>query len=183
MVVDKKQFGFGAGGARITGLSQGLKPGLIYGILFLILALLVWLGLFLGQRILERQAANLEFQKQEFLKQRNIPKENLVLAFGDQVKSLEARLKEHSQVSKVLVFLQEITHPQVFYDSLEFSLRDQNLRLQGRAASLEALSEQLTLFKGSDIVEELSLGAVNSVQDGVQFEVQLKLSKASLTGI
>lgn len=183
-MVNKKQFGFGVGNARITGLPQGLKPSLIYGVLFLVLAALVWLGLFLGQRILDSQVAGLEIQKQEFLKQRSISKENLVLAFGSQVKSLEARLKEHSQVSKVLIFLQEITHPQVFYDSLGLSLRDRDLRLQGRAASLEALSEQLTLFKASDIVEELVLGAVTALpQGGVQFEVRLKLSEASLTGI
>lgn len=180
----KKQFGGFAGTQAPRGLAgflSQLKPAFISSVIFLLLVLLVWLGLLFWQRMTDQGIAQLKQQREQLMRQRQVSQENAVLAFGQQLTALKEKLKNRQQFSPVLLFLEENTVPQVFYRSLDFDFEQRSVALQGEAASLEALSKQLEIFRQSDWSERLDLGTLSTTQEGrVQFNLKITISKDSL---
>jgi len=73
-----------------------------------------------------------------------------------QLRSLKTILSNHVYSSKFFDWLENLTHPQVALSSISINLIEGSLQLNGVAASVDVLSQQVTLF-GNDTLFDLGL--------------------------
>jgi Tfp pilus assembly protein PilN len=76
----------------------------------------------------------------------------------------------------VFNFLQESTHPRVWFQRFGLDVQQGSLSLSGFAESLEALNQQIMIFRSQEIIRDANLAQMSFTQDGdVSFDFQLTL--------
>ncbi len=73
--------------------------------------------------------------------------------------------------------MEGLTHPRVWFSSVNLNIKKSEASLTGKAGSFEALGQQILLLKKEDFIENINLSGVSLNEDrGVSFNLNLTLS-------
>jgi len=83
----------------------------------------------------------------------------------------------HQKSSNFFNFLEENTHPKVFFTKLDFDAKANHLGLSGQTDDFLTLGQQLLIFRKSEFVQNLKLSEVKiSKQGKVEFTFDFSLN-------
>jgi len=85
-------------------------------------------------------------------------------------------VKNHNLTSKLFDFLENITHPAVYFSSLSFSSENGIVVLRGGTENFQTLGQQLSIFKTEPLIKEVNLSEVSIGREGkINFTFTLSL--------
>jgi len=99
--------------------------------------------------------------------------------FYSQITNLKNLLANHTAASKAFVFLEKLTHPEVYFRDVSLRVSEGKLELNGVAGSFSVLSEQLEAFNQAEEIDRYLIRQSQVEEGKVQFKVELTL-KANL---
>ncbi|MDI6591446.1 MAG: hypothetical protein QME61_00665 [Patescibacteria group bacterium] len=122
-----------------------------------------------------------EFQDLEavLIKQRtpaiiNLEKE--ILSSQRKIEDMDFLLKRHLATSKVLEFLEKVTHPKVWFFSLDWNSEERRLRVSGITENFQILGQQLLIFQDNQFIKEVNLSKISIDREGkISFNFDLLL--------
>ncbi|MHC4398010.1 MAG: hypothetical protein ACYS1A_20395 [Planctomycetota bacterium] len=144
------------------------------GIIVLALAVVLTIILFVWNNvILKDRFENIRAQiKSLEANQQTQEVQKFVLIQG-QLSSLKNILADHIYSSKIFVWLESLTHRQVVLNSISINLIEGKMQINGTAASVDVLSQQVTLFENNDDVLKLSPPSIQFSPEGVNFSLSI----------
>ncbi len=115
---------------------------------FTLVVFLITVGAYFGLDYWNKnEDAQLVVLEEEFQNLRSdfpLQKEREAILFEKKLNSLSKLLTNHTYFSKVLLVLEELTHPQIYYTNLDFSTDTNMLILEGVARSQAVFSEAVS---------------------------------------
>lgn len=128
---------------------KGLPPTWPKGLLIFVLitflfAVCAYFGLDYWNKNKETQLTVLEEEFQNLRDSFALKQEEEVILFEKKLNILSKLLDNHTYFSKVLVALEELTHPQIYYTNLDFSTDKNILTLEGVAKNQMVFSEAVS---------------------------------------
>ncbi|MBN2197891.1 PilN domain-containing protein [Candidatus Wolfebacteria bacterium] len=94
--------------------------------------------------------------------------------FYSQLINIEDLLNSHIYPSKLLNFLEKNTYSKVFYDNLNFSIKERSLTLNGNAFDYKTLAQQIKLFQDLPDIENVFLeSSILSENETIKFSIKL----------
>lgn len=85
-------------------------------------------------------------------------------------------VKNHNLTSKLFDFLENITHPAVYFSSLSFNSENGIVVLRGGTENFQTLGQQLLIFKTEPLIKEVNLSEVSIGREGkINFTFTLSL--------
>jgi len=163
---------------KTAKLPSAWPKGLLTFVLIIcLLALGTAFGLNYWNRIQENKLQQLETEFQTLRKTFPLSQEQEIAIFEEKLINLEKLLSNHIYFSNVLALLEQITHPQVYYTSLEYSLEKNSLVLGGTAKNQAVLSEAVNGFvnDSKDIKMVILRDMKVNTDSTVQFHLELLL--------
>jgi len=163
---------------KTTKLPPAWPKGLLT---FVFIICLLTLGTALGLNYWNKiQSNKLQQAEQTFQTLRNgfsISDEQKIAIFEKKLNNLEKLLGSHIYFSHVLTLLEQTTHPQVYYTSLDYSLEKNSLVLEGVAKNQQILSEAVNGFvnDSKDIKMVILRDMKVNTDKTVQFHLELLL--------
>jgi len=98
---------------------------------------------------------------------------NLVGLYS-QLVNIQGLLNSHPAASKIFDFLEKNTHQQIHYLTLNLSLTDKNIKLEGIASDYGVLAQQLELFRKFPEIEKVFLDYSRITEEGsIRFSIRL----------
>jgi hypothetical protein len=143
-------------------------------------------GLNYWNRIQESKFQKLETEFQTLRKTFLSEQEQEIAVFEKKITNLEKLLSNHIYFSNVLTLLEQITHPQVYYTSLDYSLDKNSLVLEGVAKNQQILSEAVNGFVNDSkdiemvILRDMKVNNDNTVQFHLELLLQPQVLKYQL---
>ena len=124
-----------------------------YGGLFLLIAVVAgfWFLKVLGTRTFS-EIASLEEQLSKEKTSEELKLEKTVLSYEQKLKDFSSLVKSRENVLPFFAFLEENTHPAVFFTSFTLTPKERKLSLGGEALDFKTLDQQLAIFKTSEKV-------------------------------
>ena len=120
------------------------KGLLIFVFIIFLFAAGAYFGLDYWNKNKEAQLTVLEEEFQNLRDSFALEQEKEVILFEKKLNSLNKLLTNHTYFSKVLVALEELTHPQIYYTNLDFSTDKNMLTLEGVAKNQMVFSEAVS---------------------------------------
>ena len=150
---------------------------LIFTIFIFGLVLVIFLGIKFGyEPYLDKKAQALDTQINVLNQSLNQGQVDNFIKFYSQVSNFKTLLNQHVFGSNVLKFLEENTLKTLNYTAFGLDVARQEIKISGIAPNYEALSQQLEIFRQSNLVKDISFkNSSNNDQGGINFEVVLIL--------
>ncbi|MEK7114653.1 MAG: hypothetical protein AAB832_01165 [Patescibacteria group bacterium] len=104
------------------------------------------------------------------------------ISFYSQLVNIQNLLANHAAASKLFDFLEKNTHQQVNYLSLNLSLTEKNLKLDGNAPDYKVLVQQLELFRRAPEINQVFLEDSKLGEGNIRFSIRL-MFKEELMGL
>ncbi len=169
---------------KTTKLSSVWPRGLLNFVLIIcLLALGTAFGLNYWNRIQENKLQQLETEFQTLRQSFPLSQEQEIAIFEEKIINLEKLLSNHIYFSNALTLLEQITHPQVYYTSLEYFLEKNSLVLEGTAKNQAVLSEAVNGFVNDSkdikmvILRDMKVNTNNTVQFHLELLLQSQILK------
>lgn len=159
-------------------LSQRMSMNLLLGlaVICLLLSLVSYLALFFANQSLNRERASLETEVKSLEQARDLDLETQVSQLQKRIKIFQNLLEGHLYPSRLFTLIEELTIPQVQFNSFNADLENHKLNLEGRTASYSFLAKQLTVLEQDERIKtvETSNIALRSEAGGVGFNLLLE---------
>lgn len=144
-----------------------------------ILALIAALGGFFLFWVLEQKSEAEAESLKALLTAEKTPEqvvlEQKVFSSKERLEDFAKLLAKRTSALFPFLLLEEVVHPDVVFNSAEFTSSTQSMRLSGQAVSFVVLEEQLNLFDQQGQGAEASLATLKLGQEGgVDFQVQVR---------
>ena len=97
---------------------------------------------------------------------------NLITLYSQWI-NIQNLLNSHTVPSKLFDFLEKNTHSQIYYLSLNLSLMEKSIRLEGMSPNYNILTQQLELFQRASEIEKVFLENAQNSEGGIRFSIQL----------
>lgn len=81
--------------------------------------------------------------------------ENKVLITKEQIDTFAELLDKHKKPSKFFAFLEENTHPKIWFSEVELNPEKAGALINGQAASFEVLGQQLLIFQQHESIKSV----------------------------
>jgi len=120
------------------------KGLLTFTLVVFLIAVGAYFGLAYWNKDKEAQLTVLEEEFQGLRDSFALEQEKEVILFEKKLNSLSKLLTNHTYFSKVLLALEELTHPQIYYTNLDFSTDKNMLTLEGVAKNQMVFSEAVS---------------------------------------
>lgn len=148
---------------------------LITSFVLFLAVILTYFGLAFGYKIfLENSIKDLEAEVKTVSTQISPEEQENLIKLYSQISNLQKVLVNHKDVSPIFLFLESSTHPRVVYNTMNLSVTDRELALEGAAGSYEDLAAQLAIFEKSPSVERIFLESSQAAGSVVRFRVILE---------
>lgn len=156
----------------VTGVSLGIDI-LFY---FSIALLLIVIGSTMFLSDLERKLQN------EILKLTEVVNQEIRAHREDEffLKEQETRIKDfgyligaHSDTRNFFNYLEGVTHPKVWFDSIKLDADNSRISLTGIAESFLVLGQQILALEENQIIREVNLNSFSSEEEGVVFDLEI----------
>ncbi len=104
--------------------------------------------------------------------------ETEVFAYKKRIDDFAPFLDEHVFSSRVFEFLENKTHPKVFFLKMSLDLRSSVVSLSGLTDNFLSLGQQLSILKKEEMVESLGLSNIAlSKRGGIEFDINISFDK------
>jgi len=134
------------------------KGLLTFTLVVFLIAVGAYFGLDYWNKNKDAQLVVLEEEFQNLRLNFPLEKEREVIIFEKKLNSLNKLLTNHTYFSKVLLVLEELTHPQIYYTDLDFSTDKNMLTLEGVARDQMIFSEAVSgLVNNSDKIKAVAV--------------------------
>jgi len=98
------------------------------------------------------------------------------LNYKKKIEAISPFLEAHLLGSKFFEFLENNTHPRIFFSKLNLSIEESRAILSGNTDSFSTLEQQLSVFNQDDLIENLSLTRVFLNKEGrIDFDLEILL--------
>jgi hypothetical protein len=169
---------------KTTKLPPAWPKGLLTFVLIIcLLTIGTALGLNYWNRIQENKLQQLETEFQTLRETFPPEQEQEIAIFEEKLINLEKLLGNHVYFSNVLTILEQITHPQVYYTNLDYSLDKNSLVLEGVAKNQQILSEAVNGFVNDSkdikmvILRDMKVNTDNTMQFHLELLFQPQVLK------
>ncbi len=108
---------------------------------------------------------------------KEIEAENQVLSSQKKVSAFSQLLQLRKPVTEILDLLGENIHPQIIFNKIDFSAKDNSVFIAGLADNFQVLGQQALLFKKNSFIESVNLeniGIEKTGGVGFSFEIIFK---------
>lgn len=92
--------------------------------------------------------------------------ETQVLLDKREIDDFSKLFADHKRASNFFKFLEENSHPKVWFNKLEINLQDSQAALSGEAASFEALGQQMAVFQSKEIIKNIEMSDLYISKNG-----------------
>lgn len=153
---------------------------LLYFLVFLVISLTVAYVLLISMKK-EANARITELENQiEAQKTEDFAEiEETVKEYKSRVDEFTPFLEGHNILTKFFEFIEDNTHPRVYFSQLSLTANSSSVNLAGEADSFLSLGQQLIIFNKNDLVDGVSLSNISlSDQGGVLFSLRLILDNS-----
>jgi hypothetical protein len=160
----------------VNGRTNGREPASVTGgawrllsftVFLFALVLVSYLGLEFGYRnFLRARIADREAALAALAEQVSKGDQDTFLRFQFELENLSSLLKNHVLSSKLFPLLEANTNARVSLRSLDLSVEERRLILEGTAESYQVVAEQLEAFDRLKEVERYELGPVTPAEKG-----------------
>jgi len=141
------------------------KGLLMFVLVIFIFAVAAYFGLDYWNKTKEAELSVLEEEFQNIRSDFPLQKEQEAILFEKKLNSLSKLLNNHIYFSQALTVLEELTHPQVYYTSLDFSTDDNRFILDGVAKNQMVFSEAVSgLVNNSDKIKAVAVKQMKSAK-------------------
>jgi hypothetical protein len=118
---------------------------------------------------IEAQAAQLENSEEAAL-------EKEVLTNQKKIKQFNFLINDYEYSSNAFGFLENLTHPKVYFSSFSLNIESGEMSLSGMADGFESLNQQLEIFQQEPKITTVTLSNVGFSEDSdISFSFVLKL--------
>ena len=167
-------------GITRTQVGYSWRPMYI-GAVALGLVIISYTGLKFGYMpYLERSIEALDTELKSLEGQVTLDEQEEFLIFYSQLLNLEKLLKNHIRPSGILEIIEASTLPQVYYRSLDFTLEDRAIKLEGVALDYNTVAQQLVLFNRTNEIAGALLRDANREKEFVVFNMDLTLKPEAI---
>lgn len=98
------------------------------------------------------------------------------IGYQQKIKDFNALLNAHKLPVNFFNFLEENTHPKVWFSRFNLDLEKNLLDFSGYADNFEVLGQQTLIFKNQNFIKDINLPKVSLGKDGkVRFDLQLTI--------
>ena len=141
---------------------------LLYFLVFLVISLTTGYVFLIS---LEKQAqASLEVVEQQIFEQKTTGMgslESTVQAYKKEVDYFAPYLNNHIIITSFFNFLEENTHPNVYFSQMGVQSLSSNVSLSGKADSFLTLGQQLMIFNNNPLTKSVSLSNISLSEEEV----------------
>lgn len=97
--------------------------------------------------------------------------------FNNQLQNLKSLLDNHTNSSEMFEFIEQITHPKVYWASIDFQTEKSRLNLGGTAADLYVLANQLASLRENKQIKKTDLSgiSINNDDNSINFNLNIEL--------
>jgi len=172
--------------------SESLKPkelpptwpkGLLMFVLVVFLFVVsAYFGLDYWNKTKETELAVLEEEFQNIRSDFPLQQEQEAILFEKKLNSLSNILTNHTYFSQALTVLEELTHPQIYYTNLDFSIDNNKFTLEGVAKNQMVFSEAVSgLVNNSDKIKVVVVKEMKTAQgENVSFSLDVFIQPSLL---
>ena len=105
--------------------------------------------------------------------------ENNLRVYKTDVDTFVPYLNNHILTTSFFNFLEENTHPNIYFDQMSLKSSSANVVLSGKADSFLSLGQQLMIFNDNSIVQNVSLSNISLSEEGnIIFNLSLSLNSS-----
>ena len=153
---------------------------LLYFLIFLVFSLTTAYVFLIS---LEKQAlASLESVEQRIFEQKTTEMgslESTIQAYKKEVDDFAPYLNDHILITKFFDFLEESTHPNIYFSQMGLKSLSSSVSLSGKADSFLTLGQQLIIFNSDPLVKSVSLSNISLSEEGsIIFSISLSLDSS-----
>jgi len=150
---------------------------LLYFLVFLVISLTTAYVFLIS---LEKQAqSNLEVVEQQIATQKTkemTSLENVIKGYKAEIDTFAPYLNNHILVTKFFDFLEENTHPNIYFSQMSLKPSSASVSLSGKSDSFLSLGQQLMILGDSSMVKSVSLSNISLSEEGsIVFSVGIYL--------
>lgn len=103
--------------------------------------------------------------------------EEEILDYQKKIEDFSSLFLDHKKSSNFFNFLEEITHPKVFFSEVSLNIMGNQVKLAGQAESFRVLGEQLLILRNAKFIRNLSLPEVRIGKEGkIEFTFNFSLN-------
>lgn len=115
--------------------------------------------------------------KEELAKQKTpemVSLENSIFATKERIDDFAILLENHTSTSKFFNFIENNTHPDIYFSNLTLDLSQLKATLSGTAKSFTALDQQVQIFKKEKLLENVNVSDIKITEEGkIEFTLDL----------
>ncbi len=142
----------------------------------LLVAVLLYLGLAFGYKpFLNNSISTLENNLQVASSTLTLDDKEKFVGFYSQVNNLQNLLREHVLTSKFFASFESFTSKDISYTTLNLSVQDNFVTLEGFAKSYGSLASQISIYKEMPEISNVLLDSSKALGNSVQFRLKLIL--------
>lgn len=146
-------------------------------VLFLVLA--VYSGAYFYTSSLNGRIENVLEEVKSIQGQRNTETEEAVLDLDGKLSTVSSLLDNHIYSSKLLKFIESITHPKVYFINFTFRAAEGTVILNGSTENYVSFGEQYIAFQQNEKISSLRLSDIKLSKAGkVQFGLSFNVDKS-----
>ena len=162
---------------EITPKTQIRK--IVWPIIFLIICMVLLLVLFtsyfyfnesskeISQDIQNKERALIKTSSERLL-------EKELFAYESKINTFGRLLSVHQKTLNVFSFLEQVSHPKVWFNKFDFNSSSKTVNVSGEAKDFIALGQQLLTLKEAELLKKVNLSGISiSKEGGVDFSLQL----------
>lgn len=133
--------------------------------------------IFIYKKSLQEKISQAEEQLKNIRTEETFSQIKELTIFNSQLQNLEYLLNNKIYASKTLELVEEITHPRVYWEKIDFQPEKSSLNLGGNAADLYVLANQLASLRINNQIKKADLRgiSVNSEDNSVNFNLYMEL--------
>lgn len=156
---------------------------LLFTVIVFGITVFLFLGMSLGYKpFLNSRAKALDKEIANLTESIGEEQQKDLINFYSQLVNIQNLLANHAAASKLFDFLEKNTHQQVSYLSLNLSLAEKNLKLDGNAPDYNILVQQLESFRRAPEINQVFLEDSKLGEAGIRFSIRL-MFKGELIGL
>jgi Tfp pilus assembly protein PilN len=164
---------------------QGWAAGaVLFSVGILVLLAVIYFGMKFGyEPYLTNQVSQAQNQAIKAGQSISVGDEQQIISFYSQIANLKAALANHVYSSQFLVWLENNTEANVYYQSLDLS-SGTRVSIKGIAATEADVNQQIAIFESSSKVTSVvvsSIAAAQSPAKGLEFDVTLTMNPSVFT--
>lgn len=150
---------------------------LFYFTLALILVTIFNYFMFLHfERKNSKNIENLDSQIISMKTQERKEAEQKLLNYQKKIDTFSQLLKNHKYLLTFFDYIEDISHPRVYFREFSLEMKESKVMLSGVADSFQALGQQILMFKKADFIENVNLsGIVIGEEGGAEFSIDFSL--------